>query len=104
MIMKTNNKIFSIFRNRDLFDIKSFVFVFTTYSLISIWFSHMSTKQDEKIYLKQEQVKLLKAEYVISKTVLMETTKHSTLLNQAKRIHLYPPEKPLTIINLKYEE
>ena len=104
MIMKTNNKIFSIFRNRDLFDIKSFVIVFTIYSLISIWFSHMSTKQDEKIYLKQEEVKLLKSEYVISKTVLMETTKQSTLLNQAKRFHLYPPEKPITIINLTYEE
>ncbi len=97
-------KSLSIFRNKDLFDIRSFVIVFTIYSLISIWLAHASARKDEKINFLLDNVKLLKSEYIHSRTVLMNQTKQSNLLEKGELFGFYPPSKPITIINLEHED
>ena len=87
----------NIFKNTDLFNIRSFIIVFVTYSLIMIWLASLSVNNDKKISLLVEKVKVLKSEYILSKTLLMNNTKHSVLLEKAKEFEFYSSDKPITI-------
>ena len=102
MIIKKLKKLKG-FNNRDLFDIKSFVIVFTIYSLISIWLANASVKKDKTLNSMIEKVEVLKSEYVISKTKIMSQTKYSKLLEKANSFEFYSPDKPITILSLEYE-
>ena len=97
------NKLFSI-KNKDFFDIKSFVIAFAIYSLISIWFAHRIANQDKKLDKLAEEVKLLKSTYVYHKTDLMKLTKQSTVLKKAEGLGFFLPLKPIKNIVVNYED
>lgn len=102
MIRQIDN--LNIFQNKELFDIRSFVIVFTIYSLISIWLAHASYSKDQKISYLLNQANVLKSEYVLSKTILMTTTKQSNLLKRGESFGFFSPSKPVTTISFKYED
>ena len=96
-------KYMQIFKNKDLFNIRSFIILFAIYSLISIWLAHSATRKDKTINSLVEEATILKSEYVGSKTILMHKTKRSNLLDKAESFAFYLPKKPITIIRKKYE-
>ena len=100
------NKIYklSIFKNTDLFQIKSFVVAFTIYSLISIWLSHASSNKDKNISELTENIKVLKSEYVSTKTVLMSYQKQSYLIKKANSMGFYSSIKKPKIIQFSNED
>ena len=71
-------------KNKDLFDIKSFVIVFSIYSLISIACADVVYQQDRKIKTLREDLIEFKAQYISVKTQLMSETKESALLTKAE--------------------
>ena len=96
------NKLLSI-KNKDFFDIKSFVIAFVIYSLISIWFADRIVNQDKKLDKLAQEVKILKSTYVYHKTHLMKLTKQSSILKKAEGFDLFLPLKPIKTIVLNYE-
>ena len=90
-------------KNKDLFDIKSFVTVFAVYSLISIVCADIVYQKDIKIKKSREEVKALKAQYISIKTQLMSVSKESQLLQKAELFGFVAPTQPTKIINFNYE-
>ena len=88
---------------KDLFDIKSFVIVFTIFSLISIWSSDLVYNKTKKIKYLNKELENLKAEYVSTKTILMSKSKKSVLLQKGLQFGLSESEKPVKIMYLEYE-
>ncbi len=85
-------------KNKDLFDIKSFVIVFSIYSLISIACADVVYQQDRKIKTLREDLIEFKAQYISVKTQLMSETKESALLTKAELFGFIQPSKPTKII------
>tara|TARA_B100000965_G_C19476286_1_gene706424 strand:- start:614 stop:925 length:312 start_codon:yes stop_codon:yes gene_type:complete len=85
-------------KNKDLFDIKSFVVLFSIYSLISIACADIVYQQDREIKTLREDLKEFKAQYISVKTQLMSETKESALLTKAELLGFMQPSKPTKII------
>tara|TARA_Y100000994_G_scaffold17382_3_gene12946 strand:+ start:1633 stop:1956 length:324 start_codon:yes stop_codon:yes gene_type:complete len=104
------NKLFNIpnFRDndffKDLFDIKSFVIVFTLFSFISIWSSEMVYNRTKKIKHLNTDLKNLKAEYISTRTILMTKSKRSSLIKKAYSFGLIESENPPKVIYVKHED
>ena len=90
-------------KNKDLFDIRSFVGVFTLYSIISISCSNLVYNQARDIKSLNQEVKVLKAKYISVKTILMNEKKESKLLKKAEFFGFYPPKNPSKIIYVSNE-
>ena len=90
-------------KNKDLLDIRPFVIVFSIYSLISIWSADAVFNKQKKLKGLLKEVKILKTEYVSTRTILMSRSKRSYLLKKAQSFEFIQPTKPLTIISLKNE-
>ena len=90
-------------KNTDFFNIRRFIFVFTTYSLISIWLSNSVANKDKELMDLSQQVKLLKSEYVTTKTILMSESKRSSLLEKAEGLYFFSSQKPLITIHFNDE-
>ena len=88
---------------KDLFDIKSFVIVFTIFSLISIWSSDLVYNKTKKIKYLNKELEKLKAEYVSTKTILMSKSKKSVLLQKGSQFGLSESKNPVKIMYLEYE-
>ena len=95
-------KFFSInsLKNKDLFDIRSFILVFSIYSIISIWSSDSVYKKAIVIKQLKEERQLLKSQHISTRTVLMTSTKHSYLLKKGAEFGLFDPEEPLKTLYL----
>jgi len=91
------------FKNKDLFDIRSFIIVFSIYSIISIWSADSVYKKAIIIKDLKDEVKLLKSEYVYKKTILMTRSRRSYLLKKAETFGFSQSMKPLTTIYLEDE-
>ena len=104
------NKLFNIpnFRDndffKDLFDIKSFVIVFTLFSFISIWSSEMVYNRTKKIKHLNTDLKNLKAQYISTRTILMTKSKRSSLIKKAYSFGLIESENPPKVIYVKHED
>ena len=104
------NKLFHIpnFRDndffKDLFDIKSFVIVFTLFSFISIWSSEMVYNRTKKIKHLNTDLENLKAEYISTRTILMTKSKRSSLIKKAYYFGLIESENPPKVIYVKHED
>tara|TARA_Y100001968_G_C19406044_1_gene743678 strand:+ start:1537 stop:1848 length:312 start_codon:yes stop_codon:yes gene_type:complete len=90
-------------KNQDLFDIKSFVAVFSIYSIISIACADLVYNRALEIKKLNQEVKVLKAKYISIRTILMNEKKESKLLKKASVFGFEPPATPPTIIRLNYE-
>ena len=90
-------------KNTDFFNIRRFIFVFTTYSLISIWLSNSVANKDKELMDLSQEVKLLKSEYVTTKTILMSESKRSSLLEKAEGLYFFSSQKPLITIHFNDE-
>ena len=88
-------------KNKDFFAIRSFVFVFALYSIISIGFTYHIENQDRRLSQLSDEVKVLKVRYVNYKTHLMSLTKQSFLLKKAESFQLYRPTKAVKNIELE---
>ena len=99
-------KVFNIknIRNQDLFDIRSFVIVFSVYSFISIGCSDIVYNKDREIKNLLKKVKVLKAEYVSVRTILMTKSKNSTILKKAESFGFQQSKNPSKIMYLNYED
>tara|TARA_B000000475_G_C15889383_1_gene403828 strand:- start:130 stop:459 length:330 start_codon:yes stop_codon:yes gene_type:complete len=85
-------------KNKDLFDIKSFVIVFSIYSLISIACADIVYQKDRRIKNLREDLKEFKAQYISVKTQLMSETKESALLTKAELLGFMQSSQPTKII------
>ena len=90
-------------KNKDLFDIRSFVVVFSIYSIISIAFADVVYNQAQDIKKLNQEVKVLKAKYISVKTILMNEKKESKLLKKAELFGFNYPKNPSKIIYLSNE-
>ena len=90
-------------KNTDFFNIRRFIIVFTTYSLISIWLANSIANKDKELMDLSQQVKVLKSEYVSTKTILMSASKRSYLLEKAEAFDFFSSQTPLTTIHF-YDE
>ena len=90
-------------KNTDFFNIRRFIIVFTTYSLISIWLANSVSNKDKELMDLSQEVKILKSEYVATKTILMSESKRSYLLQKAEALDFFSSQKPLTSIQF-YDE
>ena len=90
-------------KNTDFFNIRRFIIVFTTYSLISIWLANSVSNKDKELMDLSQEVKILKSEYVATKTILMSESKRSYLLQKAEVFGFFLSPKPLTTIHF-YDE
>lgn len=90
-------------KNKDFFDIKSFVMVFSIYSIISISCSDRVYNQAKKTKQLTQDLKLVKAQYISTRTILMHEAKESKLLEKAALFEFSLPIKPLQIIYIKNE-
>ena len=104
------NKLFHIpnFRDndffKDLFDIKSFVIVFTLFSFISIWSSEMVYNRTKNIKHLNTDLENLKAEYISTRTILMTKSKRSSLIKKAYSFGLIESDNPPKVIYVKHED
>ena len=98
-------KLFNIenLKNTDFFNIRRFVVLFLLFSLISISSADLVENKDKKINQLSQEIKVLKSEYISTKTILMTKSKRSYLLEKAEKFDFFPSQKPLTTIYLKYE-
>ena len=98
-------KLFNIenLKNTDFFNIRRFVVLFIVFSLISICSADLVVNKDKKINQLYQEIKVLKSEYVSTKTILMTKSKRSYLLEKAEKFDFFPSQKPLTTIYSKYE-
>tara|TARA_B100001250_G_scaffold414621_1_gene454776 strand:- start:11882 stop:12190 length:309 start_codon:yes stop_codon:yes gene_type:complete len=98
------NKLFnsSGFKNtdffKDLFDIKSFVILFTLFSFISIWSSEVVYNRTKQIQNLSKELEQLKAEYIFTRGLLMNQSKRSYLLNKAYFFGLVESDNPPHVI------
>ena len=92
------------FQNTDLFHIRSFVILFAIYSFISVSLANISINQDLKLSSLQENLKIIKSEYVLNKTVLMNLSKRSNLVQKANSLDFFSADQPITIIHLNHED
>jgi len=90
-------------KNTDFFNIRRFIIVFTTYSLISIWLANSVANKDKELMHLSQELKILKSEYVATKTILMSESKRSYLLEKAESFDFFSSEKALTTINFYNE-
>ena len=101
------NNLFSIkkLRNseffKDVFDIQSFVIVFTMFSLISIWSSDQVYNKTKEINELNKEIQYLKVEYVSTRTMLMTQSKRSVLLKKADSFGLFQSDHPIKTIYLE---
>tara|TARA_B100000427_G_C15328937_1_gene515922 strand:+ start:74 stop:385 length:312 start_codon:yes stop_codon:yes gene_type:complete len=92
-----------ILENTGLFDIRAFVLFFTIYSLISIWSANSMMEQDKKLDNLLNEIKVLKYQYVSTKTTLMNKSKYSNLLKKGLDFNFSQPNQPIQTIYLQYE-
>ena len=90
-------------KNKDLFDIRSFVLVFSIYSIISISCADRVYNQSLEIKILRQDLKVLKARYISTRTALMNERKESKLLEKAELFGFFPASNPPKIINLNNE-
>tara|TARA_B100000902_G_scaffold385273_1_gene426423 strand:- start:437 stop:760 length:324 start_codon:yes stop_codon:yes gene_type:complete len=93
-----NNDLF-----RDLFDVRSFVILFTIFSIISISCADLVYNKTSQIESLNKELQNLKSEYVATKTILMMKSKKSHLIDKAEKYGLFESKKPVKIIYLKNE-
>ena len=93
-----------ILQNTGLFDIRAFVLFFTIYSLISIWSANSMLHQDKRLSAFLNEIKVLKYQYVSTKTTLMNKRKYSNLLKKGLDFNFSRPHKPIQTIYLQYED
>ena len=86
---------------KDIFDIQSFVIVFTIFSLISIWSAEAVYVKSKKIKILNKELSNLKAEYISVKTELMSKSKRSFLVDKASSFGLTESTEPLAVIYLE---
>ena len=91
------------FKKSGLFNIRSFIFLFTLYSLISVWLSSISSDKDKKINYLKEKSKKVKTEYVSKRATLINLTNRTNLLEKAAEFDFYAPSEPITVIKLNDE-
>ena len=87
--------------NKEFLDIRSFIIVFSLYSMISIGFAYHIEKLDRQLNNLSQEVKVLKVNYVNCKTSLMSLNKHSALLEKGEFFDLYPSNVPVKIIEFE---
>lgn len=87
-------------KNKDFFDIRSFVLVFSIYSIISISCADKVYNQSVKIKTLRQDLKYLKARYISTRTVLMNERKASKLLKKAELFGFLPASNPSKVIYL----
>ena len=90
-------------KNKDFFDIRSFVLVFSIYSLISISCADRVYNQSIKIKVLSQELKSLKTRYISTKTILMNERKASKLLEKAELFGFMPASNPSKVIYLNDE-
>jgi len=90
-------------KNKDFFDIRSFVLVFSIYSIISISCADKVYNQSVKIKILRQDLKSLKAKYISTRTVLMNERKASKLLKKAELFGFLPASNPSKVIYLNNE-
>jgi len=83
---------------KDLFDIKSFVILFTLFSFISIWSSEVVYNRTKQIKALNKELEQLKAEYIFTRSILMNQSKRSYLLHKAHSFGLVESDNPPQII------
>ena len=83
---------------KDLFDIKSFVILFTLFSFISIWSSEVVYNRTKQIKNLNKELEQLKAEYIFTRGLLMNQSKRSYLLNKANSFGLIESDNPPHVI------
>ena len=83
---------------KDLFDIKSFVILFTLFSFISIWSSEVVYNRTKQIKHLNKELEQLKAEYIFTRGLLMNQSKRSYLLNKANSFGLLESDNPPRVI------
>ena len=101
MFQKLN--IIQLFKNTDLFNIRSFVMLFAIYSFISVWLANLSNNKDLRLSHLSEKHKIIKSEYVSNKTTLMNLSNRSNLLQKANSLDFFSANEPVIIIQLEYE-
>tara|TARA_Y100000994_G_C15408802_1_gene324950 strand:- start:267 stop:575 length:309 start_codon:yes stop_codon:yes gene_type:complete len=87
-------------KNKDFFDIRSFVLVFSIYSIVSISCADKVYNQSVKIKILRQDLKYLKARYISTRTVLMNERKASKLLKKAELFGFLPASNPSKVIYL----
>tara|TARA_B100001113_G_scaffold330076_1_gene305408 strand:- start:486 stop:794 length:309 start_codon:yes stop_codon:yes gene_type:complete len=87
-------------KNKDFFDIRSFVLVFSIYSIVSISCADKVYNQSVKIKILRQDLKYLKARYISTRTVLMNERKASKLLKKAELFGFFPATNPSKVIYL----
>ena len=87
-------------KNQDFFDIRSFVLVFSIYSIVSISCADKVYNQSVKIKILRQDLKYLKARYISTRTVLMNERKASKLLKKAEVFGFLPASNPSKVIYL----
>tara|TARA_B100001996_G_C18106848_1_gene379690 strand:- start:127 stop:435 length:309 start_codon:yes stop_codon:yes gene_type:complete len=87
-------------KNQDFFDIRSFVLVFSIYSIVSISCADKVYNQSVKIKTLRQDLKYLKARYISTRTVLMNERKASKLLKKAEVFGFFPASNPSKVIYL----
>ena len=100
MFQKLNT--IQLFKNTDLFNIRSFIILFAIYSFISVGLANLSTNQDLRLSNLIENLKIKKSEYVNNKTILMNLSKRSNLLEKANALN-FSADEPIIIIQLEHE-
>ena len=90
-------------KNKDFFDIRSFVLVFSIYSIISIACADRVYNQSVEIKILRQDLKSLKARYIATRTVLMNERKASKLLKKAEMFDFFPATNPSKVIYLNNE-
>ena len=90
-------------KNKDIFHIRSFIIVFSIYSLISIWSSDSIYTNSVEIQALREKHKNIKQEYIDTRTILMTISRESYLLEKAKDFGLIKSKYPPHIIYLSDE-
>ena len=98
-------KLFNIekLKNKDLFDIRSFVVVFSIYSIISIACADAVYNNAAEIKQLRQEVKVLKASYISKRTTLMHERKESKLLRKAEFLGFSPSINPPQIIYISHD-
>ena len=90
-------------KNKDIFNIRSFIIVFSIYSLISIWSSDTIYTNSLEIQTLREKYKNIKQEYIDTRTILMTISRESYLLEKAEGFGLIKSTYPPHIIYLSDE-
>ena len=91
------------FKNSGLLNIRSFILLFTIYSLISVWLSSISSDKDKKINYLREISKKVKTEYISKRATLINLTNRTNLLDKAAEFDFFSPSEPITVIKLNDE-